>query len=98
MCTSRRFRAGRRRNARQLSIRREPGLFQAMGIPLRAGRALDSHDIAGAPLAVVINESMARRRLPGWIQSASAFTSVLIQGHGSPWSASSGMSRKRRWP
>ena len=42
-----------------------PGYFEAMGIPLRAGRALDSHDIAGAPLAVVINESLARRRLPG---------------------------------
>ena len=26
---------------------------------------LDTHDIAGAPLAAVINESMARRRLPG---------------------------------
>jgi putative ABC transport system permease protein len=36
-----------------------------MGIPLRAGRALDEHDIAGAPLAAVISESMARRRLPG---------------------------------
>ena len=36
-----------------------------MGIPLRAGRDLDAHDIAGAPLAAVINESMARRRLPG---------------------------------
>src|SRR4030095_10331185 len=42
-----------------------PGYFEAMGIPLRAGRALDEHDIAGAPLAAVISESMARRRLPG---------------------------------
>jgi putative ABC transport system permease protein len=42
-----------------------PGYFDAMGIPLRAGRALDTHDIAGAPLVAVINESMARRRLPG---------------------------------
>ena len=42
-----------------------PGYFEAMGIPLRAGRALDAHDIAGAPLAAVINESLARRRLPG---------------------------------
>jgi putative ABC transport system permease protein len=42
-----------------------PGYFEAMGIPLRAGRALDEHDIAGAPLVAVINESMARRRLPG---------------------------------
>jgi putative ABC transport system permease protein len=36
-----------------------------MGIPLRAGRTLDAHDVAGAPLAAVINESMAKRRLPG---------------------------------
>jgi putative ABC transport system permease protein len=42
-----------------------PGYFEAMGIPLRAGRDLDAHDIAGAPLVAVINESMARRRLPG---------------------------------
>jgi putative ABC transport system permease protein len=42
-----------------------PGYFEAMGIPLRAGRALDAHDDAGAPLAAVINESMAKRRLPG---------------------------------
>jgi len=41
------------------------GYFDAMGIPLRAGRDLDTHDIAGAPLVAVINESMARRRLPG---------------------------------
>ena len=42
-----------------------PGYFEAMGIPLRAGRTLDAHDVAGAPLAAVINESMAKRRLPG---------------------------------
>jgi putative ABC transport system permease protein len=42
-----------------------PGYFEAMGIPLRDGRVLNAHDIAGAPLAAVINESFARRRLPG---------------------------------
>jgi putative ABC transport system permease protein len=42
-----------------------PGYFEVMGIPLRAGRTLDEHDIASAPLAAVINESTARRRLPG---------------------------------
>jgi putative ABC transport system permease protein len=42
-----------------------PDYFQAMGIPLRRGRLLSSRDIGGAPLAVVINESFARRRFPG---------------------------------
>ena len=36
-----------------------------MGIPLRQGRLLNAHDIAGAPLVAMINESFARRRLPG---------------------------------
>jgi putative ABC transport system permease protein len=42
-----------------------PGYFETMAIPLRDGRVLNAHDIAGAPLAAVINESFARRRLPG---------------------------------
>ena len=42
-----------------------PGYFEAMGIPLRGGRTLNANDMAGAPLAAVINESFARRRLPG---------------------------------
>jgi putative ABC transport system permease protein len=42
-----------------------PGYFEAMGIPLRRGRALDAHDSASAPPVAVVNESFARRRLPG---------------------------------
>src|SRR5688572_7462727 len=42
-----------------------PGYFEAMGIPLRDGRVLNAYDTAEAPLAAVINESFARRRLPG---------------------------------
>ena len=42
-----------------------PGYFEAMGIPLRQGRVLNAHDSATVPPAVVINESFARRRLPG---------------------------------
>jgi putative ABC transport system permease protein len=42
-----------------------PGYFEAMGIPLRKGRLLDAYDLATAPLAVVVSESFARRRLPG---------------------------------
>jgi putative ABC transport system permease protein len=41
------------------------GYLEAMGIPLKAGRTLDTHDTSGAPLAAVINESTAKRRLPG---------------------------------
>jgi putative ABC transport system permease protein len=42
-----------------------PGYFETMGIPLRQGRLLDVHDIAGAPVAVLINESFAKRKFPG---------------------------------
>jgi putative ABC transport system permease protein len=42
-----------------------PGYFEAMGIPLRRGRLLDERDVAGAPVAVVINESFAKRKFPG---------------------------------
>ncbi len=41
-----------------------PGYFESVHIPLRRGRALDEHDIAGAPLAVVISESLARAKFP----------------------------------
>ena len=42
-----------------------PGYFETMGIPLRRGRLLDEHDMTGAPVPVVINESLAKRRFPG---------------------------------
>src|SRR4030095_8325821 len=42
-----------------------PDYFATLGIPLKQGRLLDSRDRAGAPLAVVLNESFARRRFPG---------------------------------
>lgn len=41
-----------------------PGYLEVMGIPLRAGRTLDANDREGAPRAVVVNESFARRYLP----------------------------------
>jgi putative ABC transport system permease protein len=42
-----------------------PGYIETMGIPLRRGRLLDDRDVSGAPLAALISESMAKRRLPG---------------------------------
>jgi putative ABC transport system permease protein len=42
-----------------------PGYCEAMGIPLRRGRLLTAHDTAGAPPAVLISESLARRQFPG---------------------------------
>jgi predicted permease len=42
-----------------------PGYFRTLRIPLLAGRYLDDHDVAGAPLVAVINETMARRYFPG---------------------------------
>jgi putative ABC transport system permease protein len=40
-----------------------PGYVETMGIPLREGRALDSRDVAGAPLVAVISQSLATSRL-----------------------------------
>ena len=41
-----------------------PDYLTTMGIPLRRGRLLDAHDIAGGPVAVLVNESFARRKFP----------------------------------
>lgn len=38
------------------------GYFEAMGIPLRHGRAIDSRDTEAAPSVAVISESLARRK------------------------------------
>lgn len=42
-----------------------PDYFRTMRIPLRKGRLLDVHDIAGAPEAILISESFAKRKFPG---------------------------------
>lgn len=41
-----------------------PDYFRTMRIPLRNGRLLDLHDIAGAPEAILISESFAKRKFP----------------------------------
>lgn len=42
-----------------------PGYLETMGIPLRSGRFLNAHDRAGAPVAVLINQSLAKRKFAG---------------------------------
>lgn len=42
-----------------------PDYFRTMRIPLRNGRLLDAHDIAGAPEAILISESLAKRKFRG---------------------------------
>jgi putative ABC transport system permease protein len=42
-----------------------PGYFDAMGLVVKRGRAIDERDRTGAPGAVVINETMAERYWPG---------------------------------
>jgi putative ABC transport system permease protein len=42
-----------------------PGYFQTMNTPLLAGRQFAAGDRAGAPLVVIVNESMARRFFGG---------------------------------
>lgn len=42
-----------------------PGYFATMGITLRKGRGLDVRDRDGAPLAVVVSDTLARRRFAG---------------------------------
>ncbi|MBZ5722720.1 MAG: ABC transporter permease [Acidobacteriia bacterium] len=41
-----------------------PDYFATMGIPLVRGRLLDSHDVAGAPLAALLSDSLARQKFP----------------------------------
>ncbi|HUI83970.1 MAG TPA: ABC transporter permease [Candidatus Binatia bacterium] len=42
-----------------------PDYFATMRIPLLRGRLLDERDRAGAPVVVLISESLARRKFPG---------------------------------
>jgi putative ABC transport system permease protein len=41
-----------------------PGYFSALRIPLKRGRLLDEHDTTNTPAAILISESLARRRFP----------------------------------
>ncbi|MGH9657197.1 MAG: ADOP family duplicated permease [Bryobacteraceae bacterium] len=41
-----------------------PGYFQALGLPLKAGRFLDQRDTIGSPPVVVVNDSFVNRYFP----------------------------------
>jgi putative ABC transport system permease protein len=42
-----------------------PGYFQAMGMPLIAGRNFDTRDRVGSPSAIVVNQEFVRQHLAG---------------------------------
>src|SRR5262245_55217436 len=41
-----------------------PGFFKEMGIPILAGRAYDERDVMGAPMVLLVNQTLARRDWP----------------------------------
>jgi putative ABC transport system permease protein len=41
-----------------------PGYFDAIGVPLRRGRAFAATDVAASPLVILVNETLARRYFP----------------------------------
>jgi putative ABC transport system permease protein len=59
-----------------------PGYFATMGIPLLAGRDLTDRDDLAAPLAVVIDENLARRYWPG---ESAIGKRLSTQGSTGPW-------------
>ena len=63
------------------------GYFQMMQIPMVAGRDFSNQDRAGAPLVVIVNQSMARRFWPG--QEATGHR-LRIQGE---WRTVAGVAR-----
>jgi putative ABC transport system permease protein len=58
-----------------------PGYLETMGVPLLAGRPLTDTDRPGAPLAVVINETMARRY---WPDESPIGAQYMMAGHREP--------------
>lgn len=63
-----------------------PTYFETMGIPLIVGRGLDEGDRAGAPGAVVISASLAKRKFPGQNPIGQRVRVGLDAGHPDrPW-------------
>jgi putative ABC transport system permease protein len=60
-----------------------PGYLETTGIPLRRGRLLGDQDVAGAPDAILISESLAKRRFPD--QDPVGKRVRVGGGIGAPW-------------
>ena len=60
----RRAAEARRADRRAVSRRHAATICQTLGVQLVDGRLIDERDVAGAPLAVVINETLKRRYWP----------------------------------
>ena len=71
-----------------------PGYFEAMGIEVLQGRALDETDVEGAPGAVVINERVAELHWPGESPLGRRF--LLGGGAGPGWVSVVGVVRDVR--
>jgi putative ABC transport system permease protein len=62
-----------------------PGYFQAMGIPLLAGRAFTAEDRAGGPPVVIVSASLARRHWPREGDALGKRIKNHAPDHPSPW-------------
>ncbi len=58
-----------------------PRYFEVMGVPLASGRGFDDGDRAGAPLAALVNDTMARRFWP----AGALGESFSVDGAGGPF-------------
>jgi predicted permease len=62
-------------------LRTMPGYFETMAIPILRGRGFDARDTPGAPPAIVVNETMARRF---WPEGDAVGRRVLVSEVGPP--------------
>lgn len=62
-------------------LRVTAGYFETMEIPVVRGRSFDAHDAAGAPIRVVVNETMARRY---WPEGDAIGRPIAVFGAGAP--------------
>jgi hypothetical protein len=70
------------------------GYFDVMQLPIVLGRGIDETDRAGAPLAIVVNESFARRFWPG---QSPLGKRIRMGGEGAPMSNIVGMARDAKY-